>query len=520
MIFRFMMMLSCGMLLLAIRPSTAAIQDNGQLDDDELTVLRTAETVVQIGRQFHDSIWPGYDLSEMPLMIYIPDKWALLLNAPPSADGFTGYPETWPDLQTHVLYHSGSYDDLSGQLAFDVEIDSLAVAAVSPLGRDERSMLEYVTHENFHQFQDQHFGEITWQREELYPIEDVRNTALACLELYLLKDAIELLQQSDYDAFNNRVAEFVAVRSYRWQMASDYLREYEQGLEIKEGTAKYVEMKAMSLIPELRYASAFEGDNATLTSSLQNSTMDDFIIDGLDERITDGTIAPEDMPRNRVYPLGAAEGYILDQLGIDWKPQAQAAGAEFTFTNLMKDGLQLEDSRYEALVDQAREKYGYNEILQKTEESIRAYRAGYDSSLASFNSQPGIRVELKFSGKNMLRSRNSSSKKWLVENGSRELRDHFNIYTLRSMTGPEFNFSLLDAGLLEITDWATKDKDIVFYCPDIDSLSVNGVDHDMNNKSSYQFETIHLHGSNFELSSDRPGTISNSDNVVEINFTP
>jgi len=508
------------MAFMAVHPSTAATQSNRQLDDDEFTVLKVSEAVVQIGRQFPDSIWPRYDLSKMPLMIYIPEKWALLLNAPPAADGFTEYPDTWPDLHTHVLYHQGPYDDLSGQLAFNVEIDSLVVAAVSPLGRDEQSMLEYVIHENFHQFQDQQFGEITWQREEIYPIEDAQNTALACLELYLLKGAIESLQRSDIASFHGRVEEFVAVRSYRWQIASDYLRQYEQGLEIKEGAAKYVEMKAMSLVPKLQYSSAFGGADSPSASTLDKSGMADHILEGLKERIADGTIAPEDMPRNRVYPLGAAEGYILDQMGIDWKPQAQAAGAEFTFANLMKDGLRLDDSVDETLVANGRKMFDYDEILNKTQESIHAYRAGFDSTLASFDSQPGIRVEVIFSGKNMLRSRNSSSKKWLVDNGSRELRDHYNIYTLRNLTGPEFNFMLKDAGLLEVTDWDTKDKDIVFYCPDIDSISINGVGREINDKTVYRFKTLYLSGSGFELRSDRPGTMTNSADFIKIDFTP
>lgn len=505
---------------MTLQPFIATAQNDKQLNDDEITVLKVSETVVRLGWQFQDSIWPGYDLSTMPLMIYIPDKWALLLNAPPSVDGFTDYPDKWPDLQTNVLFHAGTFEDLRGQLAFNLEIDSLTITAVSPLGRDERSMLEYVIHENFHQFQNQEFGEITWRREELYPIEDAQNTALACLELYLLKDAVECLQRSEIDSFHGRVAEFVAVRSYRWQMASDYIRQYEQGLEIKEGTAKYVEMKAMSLVPKLRYSSAFGGTSSPSSSSLHESSMADYILEGLGARISDGTISPEDMPRNRVYPLGAAEGYILDQVGIDWKPQAQSAEAEFTLADLVKYALKLDDARYKTLLENAKKMFDYTEILKKTKKSIMVYREGFDSTMASFNSQPGIKVEMRFSGRNMLRSRNSYSKKWLVDNGSREMRDHYNIYTLRNMTGPEFNFVLKEAGLLEVTDWDTKDKDIVFYCANIDSLSVDGVSQDIDDEMSYRFGMIHLHGSNFELKSVRPGTISNSAGVIEIDLMP
>ena len=140
----------CILFLLIYKSSIGNNQKNSELDADDLTVLKVAETVVQVGLQFPDSIWPGYNLDQIPLIMYIPDWWVLLLNAPPLADGFLDYPETWPDLQTHVLYHPGQYKELAGQLAFNVQVDSVAVAAVAFTGQKTRSFLEYVFHENFH----------------------------------------------------------------------------------------------------------------------------------------------------------------------------------------------------------------------------------------------------------------------------------------------------------------------------------------------------------------------------------
>jgi len=45
--------------------------------------------------------------------------------------------------------------------------------------------------------------------------------------------------------------EFIAVRNYRWKHADNYVRKYEQGQEINEGTARYVEMKAMDCFLKL-----------------------------------------------------------------------------------------------------------------------------------------------------------------------------------------------------------------------------------------------------------------------------
>ena len=108
--------------------------------------------------------------------MYVPDQWALLVNTPGSAGEFTGYPNNWPALGTPALFHEGKLGQLTGQLAFNIRIDSTVCAAVGFLKQDYESFLGYIVHENFHQFQYAEFGDIPWAREELYPIEDVMNT--------------------------------------------------------------------------------------------------------------------------------------------------------------------------------------------------------------------------------------------------------------------------------------------------------------------------------------------------------
>ena len=104
-------------------------------DSDDRRALMATEMAIQLGRQFGDSLWPGYNLNKFPLIVYVPEKWALLINAPVSATGFVDYPEGWPALSSHVLYHPGKFDELAGQLAFYIQFDSLNVAAVGFTGR-------------------------------------------------------------------------------------------------------------------------------------------------------------------------------------------------------------------------------------------------------------------------------------------------------------------------------------------------------------------------------------------------
>ena len=528
--------LVCVLILLTFLLSTGAGQESLELASDDLTVLKVAETAVQLGRQFRDSIWPGYNLDQFPLIVYIPERWALLLNAPPFADNFVDYPGAWPDLRTNALYHPGQYGELVGQLAFNIQIDSMAVAAVAFTGQKARSFLEYVVHENFHQFQNARFGDIQWEREELYPIEDVTNTSLAGMEILLLKQALEFLSHSARDSALSRVRQFVAIRSYRWQNTIPYVARYEQGQEIKEGTAKYIEVKAISLVSELHYRFSLESAADTLMSDLASVTMTDCIIEGLNKVIADGTIAPEDMPRNRIYPLGAAQGFLLDQLAVNWKSVAQQAGHDFTFADLLGTDLGYDSSQMESVVAEAKKLCDYEKIYQKSKKAIAAYRTGFDSAVTSFESQPGVRVDISLNGKNLLRSRSSRAKKWLADNGSKEYRNHYDIYVLRNLSrqdlpfqlkelkeaqlldliGQEFLFQLKGSGLLEVTNWSTDEKMLVFYCPEVQSLTVDEIAKNLTDDAEYQFEKLQLDGVNFELKCGRTGIVSISRHRISI----
>ena len=487
---------------------------------DELVVLHAAEAALQLGRQFPDSIWPGYNLDKTPLIVYVPQKWALLLNAPLAVTGFTSYPDAWPRLPSHVLYHSGQFGELTGQLALDLPLDSLVVAAVGYAGQDAIGFLGYMVHENFHQFQHAAFGEIQWEREELYPIEDVTNTALTCLECLLLRDAVAFQKRSEEDSVRQRVRQFAAVRSLRWSLADPYVARYEQGQEINEGTAQYVQVKAFSLVPELRrslspgcMAAIGAGDSAALT-------MAEALVEGLGTVVRSGTIAPEDMPRNRVYPVAAAEGFLLDCLGVAWKDAAQRAGPDFTFAGYLAGSAGLDSAKTPLLINEAKALFDYETTYRKSEQSITAYRVGFDSALAAFESQPGVKVVIRLSGKNLSRSRYSSSRKWLVDGGSRELRDHYDVYVLQSRPGQDFSFQLKGAALLEENNWSTREKRLVFYCPKIESLILNDMPSSDVGDAKFSFEKLVLLGANFELEAVRSGSVSISASLVDVDLLP
>lgn len=401
-----------------------------KLSKEDYTALKICEGVIQLFKQFPDSVWPGYDLAKRPFIVYIPEKWVLLFNYSQETDDFTFYPKDWPDLGTQVLFHPGQYKDLAGQLVFDLPIDSVKVAAIPFTGKSEVELFAFIVHEAFHQYQGSAFGEIPWEREEKYPIQDSQNTALAYLEMRLLMDALRASEKDQIRKCREYVKQFVAVRSYRWQNVDPFVAKYEQGQEINEGTAKYAELRSIALFKELEYKSSLAGLTSPLFEDFSSILMPEYLLADFQARITDSSVSPEDIPRNRIYPVGAAQGFLLDYFKINWKTKAQQAGYKFSFAQLLSEYLGVKKSQVEKLVNKAKKEYGYERVLVSTDKLIQEYLSGFNKELESFEGQPGYRIEIELNTNGLSRSRSSFAKDWVVDKGTRELRNHYNIYVL------------------------------------------------------------------------------------------
>jgi len=492
-----------------------------ELTDSDYTVLKVCEGVIQLFKQMPDSVWPGYDLAQKPFIVYIPEKWALLFNYTKEVDGFTAYPEDWPDLGDNVLFYQGQYKHLAGQLAFNLPVDTVEVAAVNFSGQSEVDFFSYVVHENFHQYQKygKHpaFGEIPWEREEKYPIEDSNNTALACIEMRLLLDALVAAYADNKKEAEEYVKQFVAVRNHRWTRGGPFVARYEQGKEINEGTAQYVEIKSISLMKQVNYKSSLSGLTSSLHNDFSSISMPALLLKDFQQRMTGHSISPEDMPRNRIYPVGSAQGFLLDYFNMDWKSKAQEAGPDFTFAQLLGDHLKVDESQLDDLLKKAKDNYGYQEILASTDSLIKEYKNGFNRELESFEAQAGNRIEIELSSNGVGRSRYSRAKKWLLDEGTRELRSHFNIYSLKN---DDLLLQVQDAGLLEQNDWGKRIRKVTFFDPEITSISLDGKRIKPAEGKPYQFKNIEILGKNFKLSYSKEGTASFSGNIVTINLIP
>lgn len=490
------------------------------LTKNEYTVLKVCEGVVQLFRRSSEAVWPGYNLARTPFVVYLPSKWALLLNTPQPVNDFAEAPENWPSVGAPVRYHQGQYKDLIGQLVFDFQVDTVKTVAIgvseeylNTFTRPEIWLFGFCVHEAFHQYQSEQFGEIPWEREERYPILDSQNTSLACIEMRLLADALRMMQSGDDGKCRDVLSQFVAVRDQRWHNANEYVARYEQGQEIREGTARYVEMKSVALMKSLEYRSRLTGLTSSLQSDFAAASFPDILISDLYDRMAGNSIQPENMLRNRIYPVGSAMGFLLDHFHINWKARAQLAGPRFAFHQVLAESLGLEAGRYDELVERAKKAHDYPRISCCTDSLIADYLEGYKKDLASFESQAGHRIQIDFTARSLSRSRSSSGKKWLVDDGSRSLCNNYLVYSLKNS---DMLLQIQKSAVSEVIDWDAKKYLVTLFVPELPALSVDGEAISWKGLRNRSFNNAEVSGETLKFRYSKTGKITVTGNRITI----
>lgn len=513
-----------GVLLSLALSMTVGVAGAAEPSDYDRQVLTVCEGVIRLFEEEPDAMWPGYSLAVRPFVVYVPGRWALLFNAGRDVEGFGPCPAHWPDVAPDVLYHDGAYADLVGQLVFEYDVDGIRTVAVGfpeslpeSMENPELKMFGYIVHEAFHQYQNEFFGEIPWAREQLYPIEDRENAALAYVEMCILTDALAEARHGDMDRCRGSIARFLAIRDHRWKRADPFVATYEQGQEVHEGTARYVELTSFDRMRDVAYASSVDGSASPLARHFGDAAMPDYLVARFGDRMGDGFLRIEDLFRNRIYPVGSAQGVLLDALGVGWKVEAEEHTAEFTYAALLREALGVDESEFPALVDEAKALYDYGAVLAATDEEIGRYLAGYREELAAFEGQPGRRIEVSMSSSGVYRSRVSRARKWVVDRGTKTLCGHFEVYTLET---DDLFLAVHEMGLFEENDWDDYEKRVVFYVPSVDSITLDGEVLSDGDEPGRAFGSIEMAGDGFELRYSRPGTISMKGDRVMVNLIP
>ena len=511
--------------LLVLFFQTTGLYSQPDLSKEELTLLKIVSGINYTFENYEKEIWPGYDLSKEPYILYLPDKWALYINAKHSVEGFEVYPSEWPKLGTPALIHKGPYKNLVGQFEFNFQIDSITTFAMGlptdlVFSFDNPSYMLFSTtiHEGFHQYQRNHFGEIPWAREEKYPILDKENTTLASLEMHILKDALIALYEENNVKVEKLLKQFVAVRFFRWKHSEGFVKTYEQGQEINEGTARYVEMKAIDCFLKLNYKKINNALLTDLEKDMVGLSMPDLLREDMEARMTGISVAPDDILRNRIYPVGATLGFIMDELKIDWKGKFQTAGPDISFPQLIIKHFDLDTARMEAYLNEAKIEYQYQEIYLQANNLISDYFSSYKEALEKFERQEGIRVEIDLPSNGIMRFRSTKKKKWIVNNGKIVLCLNYNLYSLKSVINKDMFLEIHNKALFEETDFEHKRKKVVFFIKDLAELNINNNLATLKKESKKSFNKIRLVGEDFKFEFENEGKMNFCDNILTLHI--
>jgi len=512
-----------GIAFLAASVLPAYAQDSPRPSPLDSVDLRTITAVVSVFRASRDSVWPGYDLSSQPFLVYRPRRWAVLLNPPREIEGYRPYPESWPQLGAPAMVHLGATPDLLGQLEFDFTVGPITTVAI-PLADNlpeqalerARSLFAFVVHEAFHQFQRSAFREVNEPSEELYPILDTANSARAALEIHILEDAVRAVERRDLAGARRLTGLFLAQRRFRWEHASPLVREFERAKELSEGTAKYVETRLVAAMAVNCRTGRFA--DPYVCPSFRSVTVPSYLQTDFESRLTDGALGPADVPRSRIYPTGAAMGVLLDFFGVEWKHQAAGLPDSSALADLLAPSLPVRPSALESLRNEAERRYDLRELERRTQMLVDDYVREADVAIRAFEAQPGHRIEVQLPAAGTSRSRSSSAKRWVVNNGSRVFSSEFLAYTLRRPNQEVFMSVERRAVLDDLVPLG--ERRIAFFVPSVDSIEVDGASLTVTSSSDHRFGVLSIRGAGFSLEVHAPGTLSLSAGRVAVRVSP
>jgi hypothetical protein len=457
--------------------------------------------------------WPGYDASSRPLAVYRVGRWSVLLN-PPSlhpVDGWLEYPDSWPRLSRPAWFKPDGDRGLVGQLAFDYEVPGGQVVAVplyeqlpSEYGQRDLYLYSFIVHEAFHQFQRHHFSDVETPSEEFYPMLDSVNNALAGLELRALKEALEALFEADSTRARESAVLALAVHDHRLEELDNAARTIERSKEVVEGTAKYVETQMVAAL-----AHACRTPPPALVRFCPTVADIDaarWLADDFDRRISAGAIAPMDMARNRIYPMAAAAGFLLDVHDPDWKTAVERDGTGRGLFQHLADAIGPTAASRSLYVDRARERYGWQSLLSASAGLVGEYLDGYNVALRRFNAEAGTRVVLRVPVANITRSRSSREDRWVVDAGRRTLGS-FVVFTLSTRSGPGFDLNVRNAYVLDETD-DDGYRSVTLHVIGPVSITADAQPVSTETEATREFESLSFEASGAGLHSALPGMLT------------
>jgi len=350
-----------------------------------------------IMRAIGSKIWEDWDFSQTPILFYRPLIQDVLINYPHKPKGFEILTGFNPLGEEKIYYRDGeTFIPYDGQNT-SKEIDGIRTLVVADtysnqrdqirgvvLGRDKDfvqkwldewnfvpnnpySQIRLILHEAFHVFQRKNAPQKN--ANELiaidYPLLDNFNNSYWSLEAAIMNDA---LLSKDKASKVQKIKELIAIRDCRRAKLKKESIEYEDLIEYKEGTAKYIEFaflkKAQGLVPskQLFYINGFHGYGEVLGGILEKELkrIKDIIAVNIDMTGNKFGVGPL---RFRLYSSGATLALLLDEVDSDWKKDIFKD--EVYLYDKVKDAVKLDENERFQLIVKTKNEYNYERIKRE-----------------------------------------------------------------------------------------------------------------------------------------------------------
>lgn len=300
--------------------------------------------------------WPGYDALGKPLLVAFSDGSALMVGHPAPPAEFRRI--TYRSMTAYVAERGPT---INFDFRLDYEFGGARVTAV----REEpelppRELVLLAVHERFHDFQK---GFRFTPEYRKYAVEEGEDVALAALENLALAAWLETADEG-------AIFDFAALRLRRRALFPDTTAEISE--ENLEGTAQYVEAKAHE---------AVEGGAAARGALMKKLR---------------SPVAVKDMPKSRLYSVGAVLGLMLEsRTPGTWQRQVESGRS---ISELLLQGLPLNAAEAAERAARLTKNPEYARLLASGRQDAENLQRRRTEFRIRYESQPGRRVELKNKG--------------------------------------------------------------------------------------------------------------------------
>lgn len=395
---------------------------------DPLLIAEAAEVWTLIASP-KNPVWPGWDASSTPLLVYLPGEQDVLINHPHPPDGFLPYagPVSFPGGRIFVRNGptivqwdgQNTSKDIAGvqtlvvadtlsnlrsrvsNLLADTRpaAEKIQALDLSDLATDPYEQLAFVVHEAFHVFQ--HAQAPGKSANEMlllqYPVLSVENNVGMAQEGAALA---EVLRATDAATVRRAAVRWLALRKDRRAGLPAAAVEYEDGCEFNEGLAKYTEYRLFQVLEgkvpgaAMSWAQGFAG-YSDLTPRRAR------LIETMLKQMS-GAVAVNNDPygtaplRMRLYYSGMAVGAMLDKLSPNWKGRIFSPGT--SLTTLAEEALKPSSAELDQALREARSDPAYASLVQSKTKLAEEGRARTQAVLEEIESGPGVGLIVDYSG--------------------------------------------------------------------------------------------------------------------------